>query len=353
MAKHPEQFQTLIGAETVAGTLRVIAILSAIVLAVWLLSDIVLLVFLAVLIAVILCGIANWAARHTGLREGAMLAIVAVAAAALLIGFVMYLGPRLTSESQSLINTLQQRMGEWRQEYGDTGWGKLVFQQLSPSTAMHSHISGYVTSVASFTVGGLVTAFVMIVTALYFAISPMLYVEGVVRLFPLQYRPRAHHVMLDIGSTLQWWSLGQLIDMVVVGVLVGAGLTMLGIPLSLALGVLAGLFTFVPYFGTIASAVPAVLVALTTGWQSALWVLVIFLIAHTIEGYIVSPLVQRRTVHLPPALSILSMTILGTIFGPLGVILGTPVAAVLLVTVREAYVGEVLGDPEVDTPLHH
>jgi predicted PurR-regulated permease PerM len=138
-----------------------------------------------------------------------------------------------------------------------------------------------------------------------------------------------------------------LIDMIVVGVLTGIGLALLGVPLALSLGVVAGLFTFVPYFGTIVSAIPAVLVALTQGWQTALWVLVVFLICHGIEGYIVAPLVQRRTVDLPPALTILSMTILGTIFGPMGVILGTPVAAAALVTVREAYVAEVLGDPEV------
>ena len=154
-------------------------------------------------------------------------------------------------------------------------------------------------------------------------------------------------MLLEVGSTLQWWSLGQLIDMAVVGVLSGIGLMLLGVPLALALGVLAGLFTFVPYFGAIAAAVPAMLVGLTVSWQTALWVLVIFLICHGIEGYLVSPLVQRRTVHLPPALTILSMTILGTIFGPLGVILGTPVVAALLVIIREAYVGGVLGDPEV------
>jgi len=345
-----EEAQGLIGAERVARTMRVIAIIGAVILALWLLSDIVLLIFLAVLIAVILRGVADWASHHTGLGGRLMLAIVTLIIVALAAAFLFYLAPRLTSEAQDLWTTLQQRLSDWRQEYGDTGWGKLLFQQLSPSQAMQGNAAKYVQSIVSFTFGGLLTAFVMIVTALYFAISPMLYVNGVVRLFPLQYRPHALHVMLDIGSTLRWWSLGQLIDMIVVGLLTGVGLSLLGIPLALALGVLAGVFTFVPYFGTIASAVPAVLVALTQGWQSALWVMVICLIAQTIEGYIIAPLVQRRTVDLPPALTILSMTILGALFGPLGVILGTPVAAILLVSVREAYVGQVLGDPEIAGP---
>jgi predicted PurR-regulated permease PerM len=132
--------------------------------------------------------------------------------------------------------------------------------------------------------------------------------------------------------------------MAVVAVLIGIGLTVLGIPLALALAVLAGLFTFVPYFGAIAAAVPAVLVAFTISWQKALWVKAIFAVAHTDEGYVVAPIEQRNTAHLPPALTILSMTILGTIFGPLGIVLGAPVCAALLVLVRKAYVGAVLGD---------
>jgi len=347
--QHPEQWQGPNGAAKIARTLQVIAIIGAVILAIWLLSDIVLLIFLAILIAVILRGVSDWGARHTRLGEHAMLAIVTIAAFALLAGFLYYIGPRLVSQSQDLWSTMQDRLQHLQQAYGNTAWGQLLLKQLS-SQGTQGQMTSYARSFASFTLGGLATLFVLVVTSLYFAISPMLYVDGVVRLFPLQYRPRARHVMLDIGSTLRWWSLGQLIDMIVVGVLSGIGLALLGVPLALSLGVVAGLFTFVPYFGAIAAAVPAMLVALTISWQTSLWALVIFLVCHGIEGYVISPLVQRRTVDLPPALTILSMTVLGTIFGPLGVILGTPLAAVLLVTVREAYVAEVLHDPDISGP---
>jgi predicted PurR-regulated permease PerM len=275
-----------------------------------------------------------------------MLFIVSVIVFGTLIGFFYYLGPRLASESADLYHRLHQQFSHFQQEYGNTPWGQTLFENLSPSKAVQGHIANYAGVVASSTLGGIVTAFVMVVTALYFAISPSLYIHGTVLLFPKRHRAHANRVMLEVGRTLQWWSLGQLIDMTVVGVLTGVGLAVLGIPLAFALAVLAGLFTFVPYFGAIMAAVPAMLVALTVSWQASLWTLVIFLACHTIEGYLVSPLVQRWTVHLPPALSILAMTILGTLFGPLGVILGTPVSAALLVIVRDAYVGGVLGDPE-------
>jgi predicted PurR-regulated permease PerM len=318
--------------------------LAAIVLLIWLLSDIVLVVFMAVLIAVMLRGAADWAADHTGISQRAMLALVSVSVIALLAGFFYYVGPRLVAQSQALWGRLRETMEQIRLIYGDTPWGKALLNDLSPPEAVQSHIASYAGTVASATFGGTLTGFALIITALYFAISPELYVGGLVRLFPHRHRPLARSIVERIGLTLRLWSLGQLIDMAVVAVLTGIGLTVLGIPLALALAVLAGLFTFVPYFGAIAAAIPAVLVAFTISWQKAVWVIAIFVVAHTVEGYVVAPIVQRNTAHLPPALTILSMTILGTIFGPLGVILGTPVCAALLVLVQQAYVGAVLGD---------
>lgn len=273
-----------------------------------------------------------------------MLALVTVLVVVLLAGFLHYIGPRLMAQSQDLWTRLRQTLEQLRQAYGDTAWGNALFNDISPPKEVQSHIVSYAGTVASVTLGGALTGFILIVTALYFAISPELYVNGLVRLFPHRHRPLARSVLQEIGLTLRRWSLGQLIDMAVVAVLTGVGLSILGVPLALALAVIAGLFTFVPYFGAIAAAVPAVLLAFTISWQTSLWVVVIFVVCHTVEGYVIAPIVQRNTAHLPPALTILSMTILGAIFGPLGVILGAPVCAALLVLVKEAYVGAVLGD---------
>lgn len=327
-------------------TLRWLAILGGVVLLVWLLSDIVLLIFMAVLLAVMLRGVADWAARHTGISRNAMLAIVTVGVAVIVAAFLYYIGPRLIDQSQALYQRVVQTADSLRATYGNTQWGRSIFHLFSQQQGVQSAIPSDLRTVATSTLDIVVKALILIVTALYFAISPDLYIDGVVRLFPQPYRPRARTVLERIGETLQWWSLGQLIDMVVVGVLTGISLIILGIPLALALAVIAGVFTFVPYFGAIAAAVPAALVAFTVSWQSSLWVVVIFLICHAIEGYLVSPLVQRNTVRLPPAVTILSMSIFGALFGPLGVILGAPIAAALLVLTREVYVGDVLGDPE-------
>jgi predicted PurR-regulated permease PerM len=324
--------------------LRLLAVLAALALIIWALSNVALVIFMALLVAVMLRGVTDYAAERTGAPAAAVLTCVTLVVAALVLGFLFYLGPRLVAQSRDLWGQLNQQVDQLRDLYSDTPWGKALFSYLSPHEIVQGHIATYAGSVATSTLGGVVTALILVATALYFAISPELYIDGTVRLFPLPYRPRARAVLADIGDTLRRWALGQLIDMAVVGVLTGIGLILLGVPLAFALAVLAGLFTFVPYFGAIAAAVPAMLVALTVSLRTSLWVAVIFLVCHGIEGYVIAPLVQRNTADLPPALTILSMTILGALLGPLGVILGAPVAAVALVMVRETYVGDILGE---------
>jgi predicted PurR-regulated permease PerM len=137
--------------------------------------------------------------------------------------------------------------------------------------------------------------------------------------------------------------LGQLIDMAVVGVLSTLGLALLGIPLPLALGVLAGLFTFVPYLGAVLAGIPAVIVASTVGPAAILWVVLLYTGCHVVDGYLVSPLVSRRTVRLPPAVTVLSMAVLGELYGFLGVLIATPLAALVIVLVKELYIRDFLG----------
>src|SRR5579859_547638 len=327
-----------------ARALRIIAIVSAAALLVWALANVVLLVFMAALLAIILRGISGWLADLTGAPLKLMLAFVSLGILAFLLALLYFIGPSLVTQTQALFAQLNQTFDRLRQTYGNTGWGHLLFQHLSPGELLNNSIFGSAGALASSTLGSVVSAFVLVVTAMYFAVDPDLYVDGIVRLFDIPHRPRARTALEHVGRTLKLWSLGQLIDMIAVGVLTVIGLTVLGLPLALALAVLAGLLTFIPYFGAIAAAIPAMLIAFAADWRKAIWVAVIFTIAHIAEGYIIAPLVQRNTADLPPAVTILSMTILGTLFGTLGVILGAPVSAAVLVLVREVYVGGVLGD---------
>jgi predicted PurR-regulated permease PerM len=127
-----------------------------------------------------------------------------------------------------------------------------------------------------------------------------------------------------------------------VGAAVALGLTLLGMPMPLALGLIAGLLEFVPFFGPIISGTLAVLVAFGQGPAQALYVALLFLVIQQIEGNVLVPLVQRWAVKLAPALTVAGVLVFGTLFGIAGVVFATPLLVVCTVLVRELYVERVL-----------
>ncbi len=123
--------------------------------------------------------------------------------------------------------------------------------------------------------------------------------------------------------------------MLVVGLVTGGSLALLGVSLPFILGIIAALLNFVPYVGAIGGAVPAILIAFSQGPRQALLVAALFVVVQTLEGNVLSPMIQRRAVNLPPAATILAQTALGALFGLPGIILATPVAAAILAALRE------------------
>jgi len=325
---------------TIARILRATFIILGVVALIWALSDAFLVIFLAVLMATMLRGLGSQLHRHARLPVGVSVLLVFLLLIALLCGAAYWIGPRLTSEGQQL----------WTQVSGQLGGLQTVLHRFGLDSMIGGTGAGGISlphdimRVASSTVSLLAALLVIFVTAVYLAVSPEMYIAGAVHLTPRWYHDRAREILLEMGSAMQGWLLGQLIDMVVVGVIVGIGLEMLNAPLALVLGVIAGLFTFVPYFGTIISAIPALLIGLTVSLDEVLWILGLFIVAHVIEGYVIAPFVQRRTVHLPPALTVLAIVVLTAFFGILGVLIATPMIAVLLVGITRVYVEDILGD---------
>ena len=117
-------------------------------------------------------------------------------------------------------------------------------------------------------------------------------------------------------------------------------LWLLGVPLAFTLGLLTGVMIFVPYIGALLSEIPAVLIALRQSPTTMIYVIVLYLVIHGLEGYILTPLVQRRAVRLPPVLTVLAQLFMWIITGFLGVALATPLAAVGLVLVKMLYLNE-------------
>lgn len=122
--------------------------------------------------------------------------------------------------------------------------------------------------------------------------------------------------------------------MFIVGVLTTLGLWFLSIPMALTLGLLAAILTFIPNIGPIISAIPAILIAITQSPTSAVYVIALYIVIQAVESYVITPLIQGKTIAQPPALVIFSQLIMGLLTGFLGLSLATPLLAALSVIIK-------------------
>jgi len=329
------------GWQVVDTALILLAVL-ALALVIWFAADVLLLLFGAVLVANALRAPTETLAARTGLPEGLALALTAILLLAVLAGAGWLLVPQIADQLPQLVDNLTDSIADLNRRIGL----EAIAEDMDLSSALPSPAGmlGGATSVISSTFGMLANVVILLIVAIYLAAAPRLYFNGVVRLFPQARRPRAEATLAAVGNTLRWWIIGQAIAMTVVGLLSYAGLKLLGVPLASALALIAFLTNFVPFIGPIVSGIPAVLVGFSQGADTGLWVLLLYGGIQFFEGNFLTPLVQRESVSLPPALTIGAQVLFGVLFGVLGVIFATPLAAAGLVAVRMLYVEGVLGD---------
>jgi predicted PurR-regulated permease PerM len=198
-------------------------------------------------------------------------------------------------------------------------------------------------------VGALAGAVLVLVGGIYLAADPGVYRSGLIKLFPKRWHDLIAATMDDASFSLRRWLGAQLVAMLAVGVLTGLGMWLAGVPSPLALGLIAGILEFVPYIGPIVGAIPALLLASTESLDLVLWALAVAVAVQQIENNIIMPFIVGRVVELPAAVALFAVVALGIVFGPLGLMLGYPLAIVLDVAVRRLYVREALGQ-RVSTP---
>lgn len=315
--------------------------------------DVILLSFAGILLAVFLRGLADFVNRYTKLSETMAVLLVSVLLLAILGGAIAFLAPDVAEQYRHLRDEVPksaQKAGEYLSQFG---WGKTLIEQLPSvdeimqkidASTVLTRVGGYFSS----TVGAIGNFFVVILLAIYLAVEPKFYTRGLTKIFPISSRPRVEQVLGEIGNTLTWWLIGKTASMLFIGILTWIGLSILGVPLALTLGLIAGLLSFIPNFGPIFSAVPAILLAFIDSPIKAVYVLGLFILVQLIESNIVTPVIERRTVELPPALTIISQIALGVLLGGLGLVLATPLLAVIMVLVQMVYVEDVLGDKNTE-----
>ena len=311
-------------------------------LLVWRLADVVLLLFGAALIGLLLSSAADAIGRHTGLPRSASLAIVTL----LLVGFfaviIVLFGTQIGAQLADLwqrlpgaVDNLEQRLNlgdisNWIREKAQSNTGNILFQITSWASTMFNAVGDIL---------------LLVVAACFFAADPDLYRNGALKLFPPEQRRRFEDTLDFSAAALRQWMTGQLIAVLLVGTITTIGLWYIGIPSPLALGLIAGILEFVPFIGPLLSAIPALLLALTLGWSEIGWTVGLFVLIQVLESNLMTPLIQKRMVSLPPVLTLFAIVCFGVLFGPLGVLFATPLAVFLFVAVNQLYVRQLLHQP--------
>lgn len=175
----------------------------------------------------------------------------------------------------------------------------------------------------------------VIFLVIYLAADPGLYTAGVLRVVPERHRDKTLAIGRAVASNLKRWLAAQAVSMGVIAAITTLALFMLDVKAALALGILAGVSEFIPVFGPLISAIPALGIAFVDSPTKALYVLIAYVVIQQIESNIVSPLVMKRGVDVPPVVTILSGTVMTILFGFLGLLVAVPLAAALLTVGRE------------------
>jgi predicted PurR-regulated permease PerM len=166
--------------------------------------------------------------------------------------------------------------------------------------------------------------------SVYLSSEPEMYYNALRRAMPAEHRDTLDACAASVAQILRWWVLAKLISMTMVGILIGIGLWIVGVPLAVTLGIIAAVMTFIPNVGPLISVIPAALLALAISPTKGLLTILVFAIVFTLEGYVVTPLLERNIVRLPPALTLTMQLLLAAVAGPVGVALAAPLAAAIL-----------------------
>jgi predicted PurR-regulated permease PerM len=267
---------------------------------------------------------------------------------ALIVGSTWLFGSEVTEQVRMLGDALPRALDALQRRFDELALGPQVRESVADAMPDPANVASGLGK-ALFSVGNAIAGTLLVfVGGIYLAAQPGLYRTGLIKLVPAARRALVAKSLEETGSALRLWLLGQLVAMVLIGVLTGVGLALIGVPSALALGLLAGLTEFVPVVGPFVAAVPALLIALSQGNDVALLTLALYVGVQQVEGNVVMPLVQQRVADLPPALLLFAVVAAGLLFGMLGVLLAAPLTVALYVLVKRLYVREALDTP---TPI--
>lgn len=328
---------------------------------VWYSAATLLLLFSGVLFGIALIAISDLLGRVIGGSHVLRLVIVCVLLTGLFSTVIALGGATIAQQATALGTTIRSQVGtvkNFLEERGvdtsfltfDSGATNPDGQQqpaalpkLPSASAIASGTSAVFSQTWKFLVGLFETlgnVVVIILLGLLLATQPMLYRNGLLSFVPKRYATEAGSLADDVGETLRRWLLGQLVTMSAIFIVTAVGLTLLGIPGAIVLGFIAGFLSFIPNIGAVLAGVLIVLASLGSGWPIVAGAFGLYLMVQFLEGNILTPLIQRQAIDIPPATLFAAQIFLGFLFGLWGLALALPLIAIVNVVLKHFYQSE-------------
>ena len=308
---------------------------------IWYLFGVVLMALGAIILAMLVRLGAQPFMRWLKAPEPLALAISGVLIVVVLGGAVYLFGSPIARELQDVARRVADASGTLETDLQNSQYGKFLLSQVG---GLAGSLTGILSGVLKVSSTFLQAVIIMLICGIYLAVQPRVYRDGLIWLFPPKSHERVAEIIDGIGEALRLWLLGQLMEMALIGILTAFAVWLIGVPSSLALGLIAGIGEFIPYVGPLLAAIPGILVALTKSPEATLWTVAAYLIIHQIEGNLVAPLVQRRMVLIPPAVMLLGIVSITYLFGVAAIFLAAPIVVVIFAAVSLIYVRDTLGE---------
>jgi predicted PurR-regulated permease PerM len=330
---------------------------AALLLFAWHFAATLFLIFAGMLLGVALNAMTNMLGRVVRLPHSLRLTIVCLVLASLLSGVVFLGGATIAQQATALSDTIKSQLVGVKAFLERNGIDSSFFDignatstpSSTPATpgaapAYNLPSAGAIASSGGAiisqtfklllgTVNAVGNFFIVLFLGLTFAAQPGVYRRGLLFMAPARHQARATAIVDRIGETLERWLMAQIITMIAVFAVTWIGLAIIGIQSSFILGIQAGLLAFIPTVGALIGGLIVVLASLASGWVAAISALVLFLGIHALESYILTPIIQRQALEIPPATLFAFQILLGVVFGIWGLALALPLMATVKVMI--------------------
>lgn len=309
---------------------------------------ILLLIVAGLLFSIFFRGIAYRLREWFPINEVISLFLAFILFAAVIFTASTLLYPSVSKQMKSLQKEIPMAIEKGKTKLQGNMVGDFILKRsnkmLDGQSNMQEKVMGFFNSVF----GVLGDMYVIFFLGMFFTAQPSIYRNAIVTLFPIPKREKAESVLLTIAYTLKRWLMGKLLSMFIVGVLTTVGLSFIGIPMALTLGIFAAIITFIPNFGPLLSFIPAGLLASVEGMDQLLYTALLYVGIQALESNLLDPMIQKRMISFPIAAILIAQVLLAVFTGALGVILAVPIVAIVMVLVKMLYIEDILKDKNVE-----